>query len=310
MAVSKTDQITALALEVLEDAEMSRTSMETLILKASRLARLVGDEEVIQWLRYERLGYNNRDEIALKFIDLTNRKFHVDTMQVHYGSSIMQESIVQSQKEQLDIVKQYKPSGDWMRLHVEEQQTKVAKITSVMASSQRVLFAVRAHIQEFAVRVYYEKLFSHQAGTIFTQYQDEVDALLAGTAETAFKRLPNAFERLGAGDSEAISHALTTCRRVLDSFADAVYPARAGVAHIGEQEIEVGAAHTRNRLRGYVYERIGRGSRYDRINRSISLLYDRVSAGVHADVNIGEARALVLQTYLLLGEILSPPSAG
>jgi hypothetical protein len=42
--ISKSDQITALALEILEDAEMLRTSVEALVMKASRLARLVDDE--------------------------------------------------------------------------------------------------------------------------------------------------------------------------------------------------------------------------------------------------------------------------
>jgi AbiTii len=51
---SKSDQITTLALEILEDAEMSRTSVVALVMKASRLARLVDDEEAIQWLSYER----------------------------------------------------------------------------------------------------------------------------------------------------------------------------------------------------------------------------------------------------------------
>jgi hypothetical protein len=160
-------------------------------------------------------------------------------------------------------------------------------------------------VQEFATRIYYEKLFSHQAETIFVQYQNEVDTLLSITAKTAFARLPQAFERLGAGDPESISHALTTCRRVIDSFTDAVFTARADPARIGEQDIKVGAHEIRNRLRAYVYGHMGQGSRYERLNRAISSLYDRVSTGVHADVSVGEARALVLQTYLLLGEILA-----
>lgn len=146
---------------------------------------------------------------------------------------------------------------------------------------------------------------------IFTQYKNGVDALLADTAEIASDRLPQAYERLAAGGgSEAVSHALSTCRRVMDSFADAIYPARTEPAHIGEQEIEVGAGQTRNRLRVYVYERIGNGSRYQRLNQAIRSLYDRTATGVHADVDVGEARALILQTYLLLGEILSLRSAG
>jgi hypothetical protein len=145
---------------------------------------------------------------------------------------------------------------------------------------------------------------------IFAQYKNSVDTLLANTAEIAANLLPQAYERLAAGDSEAITHALVTCRRVMDYFANAVYPPRAERARIGEEEIEVGADRTRNRLRVYVYERIGNGSRYKRLNQAIRSLYDRASAGIHADVDIGEARALVLQTYLLLGEILSLPSAG
>ena len=39
-------------------------------------------------------------------------------------------------------------------------------------------------------------------------------------------------------------------------------------------------------------------------------LYDRVSAGVHSDVDGGgEAKALVLQTYLFLGELFGSPES-
>jgi hypothetical protein len=34
-------------------------------------------------------------------------------------------------------------------------------------------------------------------------------------------------------------------------------------------------------------------------------LYDRVSATVHSDVTLEEARSLFLETYLLLGEIIT-----
>jgi len=43
------------------------------------------------------------------------------------------------------------------------------------------------------------------------------------------------------------------------------------------------------------------------MNKNLGALYDRVPAGVHSDVAIDEARALVLNTYLLLGEIISLP---
>lgn len=167
--------------------------------------------------------------------------------------------------------------------------------------------AVCSQIQEFATHVYHEKLFSHQALTIFESYQAQEGALLSAAAGTAFQRLPQAFERLGAGDPDAISHALTTCRRVIDSFADAVFPARAEPVLIGQESIEVSQDKVRNRLRAMIHARIGTCSRYTRLNKNLVSLYDRVSAGVHAEVDVEEAKALVLQTYLFLGELLSLP---
>jgi len=90
-----------------------------------------------------------------------------------------------------------------------EQQSKTIEITNNIVIAKRIISAVRSQIQEFATRVCHEKLFSHQAGAIFESYQAQVDALLSAAAGTAFQRLPQAFERLGAGDPEAISHALT-----------------------------------------------------------------------------------------------------
>jgi hypothetical protein len=308
MAVTKREQISALALEVLEDAEMSRISVENLVLKASRLARLIDDVEVQQWLRHERYGYDDSGDVSLKYLGLTARWIDIKEKKAYFAGVTVHETILESWKEELEVVKRFVPSGDWAAVHFQSQQDKVTTITHKMLHARKVVSAVRGQIQEFATRVYHEGLFSQQAEAIFSKYQDDVDALLADKAQTAFVRLPQAFERLSTGETEAISHALTTCRRVVDSFAESVFPARGTPVFIGEQALDVGERHTRNRLRAYIFERIGQSSRYERLNRLLGSLYDRVSAGVHSDVDASEARALVLQTYLLLGEILSLPN--
>ena len=55
---SRSEHILELSKELLDDIELSRTNVENLILKASRLARLVGSEEIRQWLKFEMGGYN------------------------------------------------------------------------------------------------------------------------------------------------------------------------------------------------------------------------------------------------------------
>jgi hypothetical protein len=102
ISMTKNEQITALALEVLEDAEMSRTSVESLVLKASRLARLVGDEECQTWLWHERHGYNDMDEVSLKYLELTSRWIDVPTKTAYFGSITVQEGMIESQNEELE----------------------------------------------------------------------------------------------------------------------------------------------------------------------------------------------------------------
>ena len=53
---SRSEHILELSKELLDDIELSRTNVENLILKASRLARLVGSEEIRQWLKFEMGG--------------------------------------------------------------------------------------------------------------------------------------------------------------------------------------------------------------------------------------------------------------
>jgi hypothetical protein len=307
--LSRNDEIRSLALEIIEDVEMSRISTEGLVLKASRLARLANEEEEITWLFYERCGYRHDDEIALKYMEYTNRWVDASdhSKGAHWGPASPLESMVETLAHQLEVIKNFRPSGEYAHMHFMNQEQRAVDVGDQINAIRRIVSTVRGLIQQFATTIYHEKVFSQQAEAIFTQYQNVVDGQLAATAKTAFTRLPQAFERLAAEDPEAISHALTTCRRVIDSFADAVYPPRPDPALIGDQRIDVGAAQTRNRIRAYIYERIGGGSRYDRLRKGMVSLYDRVSAGVHADVTVAEARALVLQTYLLLGEIITLP---
>lgn len=307
MPLSRTDTIIALASEILEDAEMSRTSVESLVLKASRLARLADDEETASWLSWERFGYPPDDDSSTKYLDLTDRWSKKEERKFYSGPLVDVETLVKGIDHRIQAARDFKPSGDYGIPQFGVQQKQLTELNASASKFRRIISAVRTHIQDFATRVYYEQLFSHQAGTIFEQYQREVDAALSTTAKTAFTRLPQAFERLSAGDPEATSHALTTCRRVIESFANSVFPPQSESALIGQQAVQVGEQQVLNRLRVYAYRCVGQGSRYERLHKVLATLWGRVSAGVHSDVDASEARALVLQTYLLLGEILSLP---
>ena len=61
-----------LAEEVLRDIELSTLPADQLVLKASRLARLVGHQELLAWLPFELDGYTTAPE-AEKYMDWTGR---------------------------------------------------------------------------------------------------------------------------------------------------------------------------------------------------------------------------------------------
>ena len=62
----------SLAKELLDDVELSRRTPEQLVLKATRLARLVGDDTAQAWLEPERRGYYRADALKAGFGRVTD----------------------------------------------------------------------------------------------------------------------------------------------------------------------------------------------------------------------------------------------
>jgi len=67
----------------------------------------------------------------------------------------------------------------------------------------------------------------------------------------------------------------------------------------------IGESNVLNRLQVHVHEAGASKSRKDRLRRTLKDLFDRCSAGTHADVTVEEARFVFLQTYVALGEVLT-----
>ncbi len=165
--------------------------------------------------------------------------------------------------------------------------------------------AVVSMIYEFASRTYYELLFSDLQAELFATAQSEIDARLAPMSGKALTKIESISERLRAGDSEAVSQAMTTCRRLIDTAADELFSPRDEPYLLGDQLLEVKANNVLNRLQAFVAEAGVPGARRARLRQTFANLYGRTSAGTHAEVSITEARYLFLQTYIALGELLS-----
>ncbi len=283
----------ALAKELLDDIELHRLGAEALLLKANRLAQLVGSDETRYWLHYEMYGYNNQDEIALKYLDYTGRWIDRKTGTAYWGPLAQQEVSIEARQVRLKNLKNPQDFFEAQRLMGE------------MSAMSTIRSKVIALLHRFVSEVYYEKAFSGLAESIFEAHKSHVDALLAEKARDVLEKVPAAYDRLAEGSQEAVSQALNTCRRIIDAFADAVFPPQDTPIDIDGNKVELTKSHVQNRINVYIRAHTPSESRRRRLRQILTNLYERVSTGVHSDVTPSEARSLFLEMYLLLGEILT-----
>jgi hypothetical protein len=147
---------------------------------------------------------------------------------------------------------------------------------------------------------------------IFERHRRRVESFLSQVSLQVIDQFTAAYRRAREDDAESKTHALTTCRRILESVADVVYPARAEpVGDSSGKTRDVGPDKYVNRLWMFVAESTS-GSTQSKLllatlqdfGARIDTVYSMANKGVHADVTQAEVDTCVMQTYLLAGEIL------
>lgn len=317
-----------LSRELLDDIELSRLPPEQLLLKAARLARVKDDVEVKEWINYELVGYPNSVKgrtIMDKFGRLTDRdsgtgywmpfaalngtiaamqiqaqQLHVPNVQLSVSSANPNEYVTGLAGSNLGGI-----SGPANAVLARLNQL-TASITALAAIRSRVL----AHIHAFAAKTFYGLAFSGAAESIFQQFQTAIDGLLQEEVPEVLEKIPSVSERLAAGDEEAISQALNSCRRMIKAFADRVYPPNDTPVNVDGQTYEVGTDRVLNRINLFLRSKCPSESRRERLNKGLRRIHEKLSAGAKTEVTFGEARALFLGTYLFLGEILDASRGG
>jgi hypothetical protein len=185
-----------------------------------------------------------------------------------------------------------------------------------------IIFRVRSRVHQYLSIVEQQLLLGKVSSDIFQRNREYVDARLRDLAPDVLDQFAAAYERAEQGSPEALSHALTSCRRVLKSLADALYPA--GPPAVGAD----GKPHAMtddkivNRLSQFVTEhRIGSVSgtvlidEINRVSAQLRNLNNLASKGVHAKPSTQEVEQCLIQVYITVGDLLrlhdgisAPPS--
>jgi hypothetical protein len=157
--------------------------------------------------------------------------------------------------------------------------------------------------------------FSNVNERIFLRFQAAVDHLIGQGApdvldkfNAVYRRLRDAAQTEPEGTTEDLSHALTSCRRILKAVVDHILPAQAEPDEDGHV---LDDAKYRNRAKEFTKQVIRGDSYREAVETQIAGLFDRFKAldelankAVHADVALAEAELCAIQTYVIAGEML------
>jgi AbiTii len=306
--VSRNQEALRVAEELLADIELRRLKASEIILKATRLARLVGQDDLLTFLKLEREGYPT-DGSVNGWIGRADRwDPEGKTEGVFYPAPLSRiEATLQGQQGAIEALKgggNY--SGEYASIAGREHDQKITALARSIGTLSSICGAVVSTVYGLAMDTYHELLFSDLQATLFADTQGNVDGALAAASGSALEKIERVSDRLRDGDTESVSQALTTCRRLIDSCADHVFPGREDAYDMGNGlTLKVGSQNVLNRLQAYVHGLGVSKSRRDRLRRTLIDLYDRCSAGTHAEVTVQEARFVFLQTFVALGEVLT-----
>lgn len=235
----------------------------------------------------------------------TGRWTNYEKKEGYWGPLAQQEASIQALNAELAALRLPDVGGDWALAATTTVTRSIATARNSISRLSGIQSRVMALLHSFVSEVYYEREFAALAESTFERYKKDVDTLIASQAGDVLSKIPAVIDRLAEGDSEGVSQALTTCRRILEAFADAIFPPTDAVIEIGGNTLKLDASKHQNRINAFIAERTESASRRQRLRQNLSNLFDRVSTAVHNDVTADEAYSLFLNTYLFLGEVLN-----
>lgn len=162
-----------------------------------------------------------------------------------------------------------------------------------------------AHSQ--ATTLFNEIAFAEAPKSAFDFLRNEVDDKLLDLKPELAEKLMVAFKAVASTNPEEWSHALTTCRRLIEDLADVLYPPTEG----GSTARRLGKAQYINRLWAYMDQAIESESNRELAKSHVDFLgsyLERIhklsNKGVHSSLTKVEAVKAVFHTYMMLADLL------
>ncbi|EHU1307128.1 helix-hairpin-helix domain-containing protein [Acinetobacter baumannii] len=318
------------ALKIVEDGlnelESSKSSITVAVQKLSRAAKLLNEDEIIAWTQLH-LGnqeYTTALDNFFKKVKIEAEKLKDKNQPVNVNAT--DEFFKKELKKIIDLhlpltelnesfsFKTNPKAGGFNSVDFIENKLNTLIREKIGNDGYHYKNPLQAHItyiKKYAFKYLtelHEKLkFSGTITSSFDLLKNAVDDRLLDLDPELAEQLILAFKAVSSDNKEEWSHALTTCRRLLESLADKLYPANDLV--INKRTFKQGQFV--NRLWQFMNDAIESESNRDLAQTHVNFLGSWLektnkltNKGVHFDVSQLEATKAVFHLYLMLADLL------
>lgn len=302
-----------LAGDLLKSIELSEGSLTAVMLRASRLARMLNEQDFQLAFEYEASGFPNTARgVNSKVWEIARLAGRVYEREDEDG--------VVSERATLEAVEVVEA-----RISSSNAALSVVQATNTLARNQirksiiddtKKLARSRGFVHRFVARKFDELRFSGIADDIFSRIRVVVDESIISSVPNSANKLTSIYENLSSDNPEDWANAVHGCRRVLQDLADVLFPPRDPIVKaIGSKEITIklGPDNYINRLMAFIEEH-SQSERFSAVvGSSLKFIGDRLDAsfqaaqkGSHAEISTRmEADRYFVYTYMLVADILS-----
>ncbi len=339
----KNKELLDISESILSDLENGK-SLEDIVSRCKKIARLRNDETAIKWFSLELNGYEYSNlPVGVQSVDVFPIALSAGRGFQYYNevtktneprmwpesiSSI--EATISSNQSALDNLTpptNYTPvvtkAGDTGFLagatFVQESYRDVLNairiqqnnLTTVINSKKTLLSKIRNSVYDYVLGINLQLKFENITESVFQQTKVKVDKKLQQIDPSIMKKFVAAYDRLGSTNEEEWSQAMSSCRNALKAFVDVVFPAQKdNYTTKDKRSLEVTDIKVKNRLIAYIDKESKGNARKLLVARASDLesrlhsLEDMLSQGTHEGITKNDVSMCIIETYLLIGSLL------
>ena len=314
--------------EGLKELESAKGSVTVGVQKLSRAAKLLNEDEIVAWSEIQ-LGSTRYVSALQDFSEKIDEEYkkeekpqNMDDPKFKKNLDKLKElSIPLSEIPELHRFKSIKATGGYHSVEfIEERYAFITKLKQFtdhvynLTDLKRHLQYIRKKALDYLTELDTKLRFSGTITSSFDILKNAVDDRLLDLDPEIAEQLMLAFKSVSSDSKEEWSQALATCRRLLESLADKLYPAT-------EENIK-GRTFKQNQYINRIWRFMDVSiesksnkemakAHVDYLGSWLSADYSLACKGVHAEVNQLEATKAIFHISLMLADLLDylDPSA-